>query len=638
LIAPGAIFSVFGSNLASGPGGITSTPYPLKINDTQVTVNGAAVPLLFVSPAVINAQMPADASGTVSVAVIVNGESSQPADVTVSPVGPAMYTSDGTGRNQIAAQHLNFSSINSGSQAQPGEEIILYGTGLGPTNPPLATNTPPTAPTPAAETPVVTIGGQPAQVLYAGAASVYPGLYQINVYVPNVTAGNQEVIIRMPNENVASSENATIAVGGANQGTVITPGYFGLHVSGSVLKGKTPWPGFNFGPLRLHDAGNIHWADMNPGQGQYNFSTLDAFLAGAAARGKTDLVFTFVATPQWAASDPSSCNSPASGGALRCTSAPMDLNPDGSGPDQIWKDFVTAMAQRYAGEIPGKISNWEIWNEPNAQNFWTGTQNQLVRMQDDARAIIKGVDPQAIILTPAPAAGGVPPGGDTGGGGNGPQVGSEWMSSYLTQSCSGCGEAPAADADVIAFHGYTNISTQPHAEDVQQGVGAFPSNGKPLWDTEASWGKPSNMPDPDMQAAYLARLFLAQVGTVQRFYWYHYDYADGQLFDPTTNTLMKAGVAYGQVFNWLVGSAVTQHCAAQGGSSVWTCSFVRQNGFQAMAVWDQNQTCANGNCTTSNFTPPSNMIKYSDLSGNTVPITAGSAVPIGSKPIWLTNQ
>jgi hypothetical protein len=133
-------------------------------------------------------------------------------------------------------------------------------------------------------------------------------------------------------------------------------------------------------------------------------------------------------------------------------------------------------------------------------------------------------------------------------------------------------------------------------------------------------------------------MLLAQQGVVQRFYWYHYDYPEGTLFDTSTNTLTKAGVAYGQVFDWTTGAAITQACAFQGGSSVWTCPFVRQNGFQAMAVWDSNQSCSNGNCTTSNFTPPSNMIKYRDLSGNTVSITPGSAVAIGAKPIWLTNQ
>jgi len=637
LIAPGGIFSIFGSGLATAPGGISSTPYPLNINGTQVTVNGEQAPLLYVSSAVINAQMPSGASGTVSVAVTVNGASSQPADVNIKPVAPAMYTKDGTGRHLIAAQHLNYSEVSTSAPAQPGEEIILYGTGLGATNPPLPTNTPPTAAAPAAETPVITIGGQSAQVLYAGAAGVYPGLYQINVYVPNVVAGNHEVIIRMPSENTQSSENAFITVGGPNQGTAIHPSYFGLHVSPNVLRGKVPWPSFDFGPMRLHgDA--VTWGDLQPSPGPPDFTRLDTEVAAAVAHGKSDFIYTFVYTPVWAASNPNKC-SPAN--PNNCLSPPTDLNPDGSGTDQDFINFVTAIAQRYAGEIPGKISNWEIWNEPNAPNYWTGTQAQLVRMEQDARTIIKGIDPQAVILTPAPAGGGVPPADAP----SDVPVGGVWMSSFLTQSCMPCGGGTgASDADVIAFHGYVNLAMQPHGEDIQQGLATFQSDEsadgvtKPLWDSEAGWGKDAKLSDPDLQAAFAARMLLAQQGVVQRFYWYHYDYPEGTLFDTSTNTLTKAGVAYGQVFDWTTGAAITQACAFQGGSSVWTCPFVRQNGFQAMAVWDSNQSCSNGNCTTSNFTPPSNMIKYRDLSGNTVSITPGSAVAIGAKPIWLTNQ
>ncbi len=631
LIAPGAIFSIFGSGLATTAGGISSTPYPYTINGTTVTVNGVQVPLLYVSPGVINAQMPVDVpqNSPVDVVVTAGSVSSSPVQVSVTPVAPAMFTKDGTGRNEIAARHLDSTEISASKPAQPGEVIVLFGTGLGATTPALPTNTPPTTGTPAAETPVVTIGGQTANVVYAGAAGEYPGLYQINLYVPNVVAGSQEVVVRMANENIASSENATVVIGGSNQGTPITPGLFGLHVSGRVLKGAVPWPSFNFGPLRLHDAGNVRWADLNPAQGQYDFSTLDSYIAGAVAGGKTDLIYTFASTPEWAATDPSTCNNG------KCASPPMDLNPDGSGANQIWKDFVTAMAQHYAGEIPGKISNWEIWNEPNARNFWTGTDAQLARMAQDAETIIKSIDPAAVILTPAPAAGGVAPGGV---GPGQPQVGSQWMSAYLQNP-------GAQNADVIAFHGYINLNSQPQPEDVVQGVTGFEntdSSHKPLWNTEGGWGKNNGASpmssDPDLQAAFVARSHLAQAPMVQRYYWYHYDYPQGQLFDPSSNTLTKAGAAFGVVFNWMTGAAITQPCAAQGNSSVWTCEFVRQNGFQALAVWDSSQTCSNGTCTTSNFTPPSNMIKYSDLDGNTVSIQPGSTVPIGAKPIWLTNQ
>jgi uncharacterized protein (TIGR03437 family) len=63
------------------------------------------------------------------------------------------------------------------------------------------------------EPPVVTVGGQTAQVLFAGAAPCCAALYQINVVVPLVTpAGNQPVVVRMPISNVASRPDVIINV------------------------------------------------------------------------------------------------------------------------------------------------------------------------------------------------------------------------------------------------------------------------------------------------------------------------------------------------------------------------------------------------------------------------------------------
>lgn len=630
LIAPGGIFSIFGSGLATSPGGISSTPYPLDINGTKVFVNGEQAPLLYVSPTVVNAQMPTDVPLNTAVFVTVSvgvGVLSQAVNVTVIGVAPALFTADGTGKRLIATQHLNFSKVTGDSPAVPGEEVVLYGTGLGATNPPLLTNnSSPPAGAPAAEMPVITMGGQPAQVLYAGAAGVYPGLYQINLIVPNVVAGDQEVVIRMPTENIGSSQGATVPIGGSTQGTPIYPSFFGLHVSPAVLKGASQWPTFDFGPLRLHDD-VVPWSQLNPSAGNFNWTTLDAALAGALAKGKTDITYTFVGTPPWAASSQEGCT--ATG---KCPAPPSDLNLDGTGQNQLWKDFVTAIAQRYAGEIPGKIGNWEIWNEPNAKNFWTGTVAQLVRMQKDAAGIIKRIDPQARILTPAPADAGNPS-----TSASGVSSGALWMGEYLLQ---GGGQF----ADVIAFHGYIDHGSQPQPEDVLQGEAAMALSrvavlltGLQFWNTEASWGKSDNEPDPDMQAAYCARSHLVQAGTVDRYYWYHYDYPEGRLFDASVHQLTKAGVAFGQVFNWLTGAALTQACSTQGGT-VWTCAYARQNGFEAMAVWDAAQTCSIGSCTTSLYNAPSSMVKYGDLSGNTFSIAPGTPIQIGAKPIWLTNQ
>jgi uncharacterized protein (TIGR03437 family) len=77
--------------------------------------------------------------------------------------------------------------------ARPGDVILLYGTGFGPTT---------AQPGQAAEGPepitgmTATIGGAPASMPYAGAAPNFVGLQQFNLVVPNLGPGNHAVIIR----------------------------------------------------------------------------------------------------------------------------------------------------------------------------------------------------------------------------------------------------------------------------------------------------------------------------------------------------------------------------------------------------------------------------------------------------------
>jgi uncharacterized protein (TIGR03437 family) len=89
----------------------------------------------------------------------------------------------------------------SSSPAQPGETIVLYGTGFGPTNP-LVSNRK-RIPAPAAlagAVPLrVQIGSMQAQVVYAGL--VGNGLYQLNVVVPNLPDGDHEVIVTLGSDS-----------------------------------------------------------------------------------------------------------------------------------------------------------------------------------------------------------------------------------------------------------------------------------------------------------------------------------------------------------------------------------------------------------------------------------------------------
>ena len=68
------------------------------------------------------------------------------------------------------------------SPVQPGEVITLWGTGFGPTNPPVPAGWVFSGANPLANTVTATIGGQPAAIQFAGIVGA--GLVQINVQVP----------------------------------------------------------------------------------------------------------------------------------------------------------------------------------------------------------------------------------------------------------------------------------------------------------------------------------------------------------------------------------------------------------------------------------------------------------------------
>jgi uncharacterized protein (TIGR03437 family) len=97
--------------------------------------------------------------------------------------------------------------------AKPGDLVILYATGLGPTVLNLAPGT--LAPGGGAVTGTlsVSIGGvklSAAQIQYAGVAPTFAGLYQLNLVVPNLGSGKQPVVVSI--NGIASPPNAYIDV------------------------------------------------------------------------------------------------------------------------------------------------------------------------------------------------------------------------------------------------------------------------------------------------------------------------------------------------------------------------------------------------------------------------------------------
>jgi uncharacterized protein (TIGR03437 family) len=84
------------------------------------------------------------------------------------------------------------SYVDATTPAMPGETIVLYGTGFGPTNPAVTPGKVFRGAAPLTNAASVRIGTTNAEVQFAGIAGA--GLYQLNVVVPNLPDGDHDVV------------------------------------------------------------------------------------------------------------------------------------------------------------------------------------------------------------------------------------------------------------------------------------------------------------------------------------------------------------------------------------------------------------------------------------------------------------
>jgi uncharacterized protein (TIGR03437 family) len=111
-------------------------------------------------------------------------------------VAPAMFQTDAV---TVLAAHLNGQVVSASSPAQPGELVVLYATGLGPTLPAMIPNQAPELASIVA-TPGFGVwlnGNQvpSSAVPYAGVTPGYAGLYQVNFFVPQDAPPNPQIQI-----------------------------------------------------------------------------------------------------------------------------------------------------------------------------------------------------------------------------------------------------------------------------------------------------------------------------------------------------------------------------------------------------------------------------------------------------------
>ncbi len=223
------------------------------------------------------------------------------------------------------------------------------------------------------------------------------------------------------------------------------------------------------------------WRIMEPNEGEYNWEMTDRFVEEATKRGikvlpvlggwwwthNTPIPWDSDFFPDWAAKKlqfaPGVNRNEAEKGWLVCATPPEELLD--------WQRFVKACVNRYKG----KITHWEILNEPNVNispDYYTAYLKMMNR-------IIKEADPEAKVV-------GLCATGDLGGN--------------IVKFMEACFKLGALEhCDAVSFHPYgapldwsTPVSAEANNEGIRKLVDSYGGAKKELWNTELFYvGKPT---------------------------------------------------------------------------------------------------------------------------------------------------
>jgi hypothetical protein len=397
----------------------------------------------------------------------------------------------------------------------------------------------------------------------------------------------------------------------------VAPSFFGMHINNSTDPTPAAIPFAGYRSL----TGQWDWADIETAPGVYNWKRADIWLAKAEA-AHADVLYTFFRTPVFHSSNPNGA----------CTGTPKGqcYPPSDVGTtDAAFKAFVTA----FVAHVGPKVTYYENWNEYNIS--WNGTVAQLVRMQQDARAIILPKNPAAKFISPSVA------------------FAFNAKKEPFLRPVTDYFSTPEAFAvtDLVGIHGYVQqaspLNPQPEVLfNLINGVkGVFTgiSPKRPIIDTEWSWGVTSTFTNPAARSAFLARGLILQLSLgIDRAYWFGLDEGNSGVFwwpNITDNNckggtpaqsrgyICPAGKTYSVLYSWLIGSMVGG-CNGPAPPAVgpWSCPIVLANGRSGMLAWTSG--------AATQWSYPTAYHSYSTLAGTVAPLPPLS-VPLTALPVLL---
>jgi hypothetical protein len=404
------------------------------------------------------------------------------------------------------------------------------------------------------------------------------------------------------------------------QAKKVTTTFFGMHDS-QIANGSIPKVAL--GTIRLWDTGTT-WREIEtqpptppllPGQPveyHYDFSKLDAAVGNAQTAGLRPLI-VLGQTPQFYASDPTA----PSGYGPGASSMPNDL--------AAWQNYVATVASRYGTDV-----DYQIWNEPNVIQYWSGTPAQMATLTATGAATIN----QAIGTGATVVAPGFPL-----------RLKSQrtWFGKYWNQKVGGLGMA--SYVDVVAMHLYPPADKGPETsmELLKQGRSLLSdaARKKPEWNTEINYGllggATAKQISSAKQAAYVARTLLLNAGSpISRMYWYGWaqgGVANTHLVADDRTTLTPAGKAWQRVYGWTLGTSFSSCSMFTSGKSkgVWTCKAKKSRRETRRFYWKPSGSSAP-------ITTVSSTSSWTSLKGRVTKHKGSYAIKVGPTPIMVTSR
>jgi uncharacterized protein (TIGR03437 family) len=211
-VAPGEIVTIFaGPGVSLGPAAPLSLQLDAsgrvatELGGTAVTFDGTPAPLTYVSAGQINAVVPYEVAGQTSTQLQVTVQGKPTNTVTL----PVVASSPGS----FAITNLDYSLNTPSNPAPSGGILVLYGTGEGQTIPAGVDGGVNTSVYPKPVLSVTAmVGGQPAQILYAGAAPDFvAGVLQVDIQIPAGVSGTVPLQLTIGTASTPSGLTVTVS-------------------------------------------------------------------------------------------------------------------------------------------------------------------------------------------------------------------------------------------------------------------------------------------------------------------------------------------------------------------------------------------------------------------------------------------